>query len=101
MTPRAGNVNQYPIIVASKIRALFEYQRLPLVMRERIRVRRHPKGLSLAPVDAEDVEALAWIKAQADRWGVMRWRVGPATEAGGGGGKVGGWAKEKSKKDSR
>lgn len=84
MTPRVGNVSLWPIVVASKIRALFEYKRLDLRMRARIRARRHTQGLSLSPISHDDAEACKWILAQAHRWGVVKW-----TRSG--------WVKEKPK----
>lgn len=95
MTPRAGVSNPYPVLVASKIRAWFDYQRLDVRLRLRIRARRHTHGVQLTPVDTDDAEAKKWIQAQVDRWGTMTWSNGLDTR----GGKPG-WRKEKSKKDS-
>lgn len=95
MTPKPGAVNDYPVIIASRLRSMFDYKALDVRLRLRIRARRHGKWAAFSPVDPLDVEACAWIEKLAVRYGRMRW-VGAS---GGAPGTRQGWVKQKSKKD--
>lgn len=73
MCPARGRVVLFPLIVASKIRAPFEYGRLDVGLRLRIRARKHAKGVRFQPVEPGDREASDWICALAEKYGVVKW----------------------------
>lgn len=62
------------VLVASKIRVRLDHRRLDVRLRLRIKVKHHEKGTYLRPARDDDPEAVAWIMAQAARWGTLAWR---------------------------
>jgi hypothetical protein len=75
MTPwRPSVVPRWPVLVASRTRAFFNYRRLDSKLRLRILARRHARGYYFSPRDGdEDVEAVEWIAGQVARYGGLRW----------------------------
>lgn len=74
MTPwRPSPVPKWPVLVASRTRAFFNYQRLDSRLRLRINARRHARGYYFSPKSEVDIEAIAWIEGQAKRYGALRW----------------------------
>ena len=84
MSPRRPpRSNQYPVIVASKVRVVLIYRGLDVRLRLSIKAKPHAKGISLAPLNPDDEAAVGWIDEQAARWGTMRWtRKGWVREKG-------------------
>lgn len=83
------------VLVASKIRVRLDHRRLDVRLRLRIKLKHHSKGTYLKPAKDDDPEAVAWIMAQAVRWGTLAWR-----RTGQGGSTRYGWVVDKSRKDS-
>lgn len=70
---RKTPVPEFPALVASKIRVRFDHARLDMALRLRIKAKPHYKGTFLKPLNAEDAEAVEWIRAQVTRHGTMAW----------------------------
>lgn len=71
--PSGGRASIFPLIIASKRRAAFEYRRLDVGIRLRIRARQHVKGVAMSPLRPDDAEAVEWITGQAEKYGIVKW----------------------------